>query len=137
NSSKTLTVDELFYLKEQFFGEPSKNESINMENIKAKCPFDAIEIINLLKDFEKDTTHHYAVNTFKLHSYAFAINFQEKVFDVWRGHGPSAKDELKEAQRVLHQLKVKVFSESDNNKALLSTQERRRRSNSSLNVSVE
>ncbi|PWA95510.1 CDPK-related protein kinase [Artemisia annua] len=34
--SKTLTVDELFYLKEQFsLLEPSKNGSINMENIKA------------------------------------------------------------------------------------------------------
>ncbi|CAH1421059.1 unnamed protein product [Lactuca virosa] len=34
--SKTLTVDELFYLKEQFsLLEPSKNGSISMENIKA------------------------------------------------------------------------------------------------------
>lgn len=34
--SKTLTVDELFYLKEQFsLLEPSKNGSIGMENIKA------------------------------------------------------------------------------------------------------
>jgi ATP-binding cassette subfamily E protein 1 len=32
-----------------------------------KCPFDAIEIINLPKDLEKDTTHRYGVNTFKLH----------------------------------------------------------------------
>ncbi|KAI7724495.1 hypothetical protein M8C21_024514 [Ambrosia artemisiifolia] len=34
--SKTLTVDELFYLKEQFsLLEPNKNGSISMENIKA------------------------------------------------------------------------------------------------------
>ncbi|KAL6842941.1 hypothetical protein ACP4OV_027254 [Aristida adscensionis] len=33
-----------------------------------KCPFDAIEIINLPKDLEKDTTHRYGPNTFKLHS---------------------------------------------------------------------
>ncbi|KAM0032198.1 putative protein kinase CAMK-CDPK family [Helianthus debilis subsp. tardiflorus] len=34
--SKTLTVDELFYLKEQFsLLEPSKSGTINMENIKA------------------------------------------------------------------------------------------------------
>uniref|UniRef100_M8BUL8 ABC transporter E family member 2 n=1 Tax=Aegilops tauschii TaxID=37682 RepID=M8BUL8_AEGTA len=33
-----------------------------------KCPFDAIEIINLPKDLEKDTTHCYGPNTFKLHS---------------------------------------------------------------------
>ncbi|KAJ9556243.1 hypothetical protein OSB04_010857 [Centaurea solstitialis] len=32
-----------------------------------KCPFDAIEIINLPKDLDKDTTHRYGVNTFKLH----------------------------------------------------------------------
>ncbi|XP_042494451.1 CDPK-related kinase 5-like [Macadamia integrifolia] len=34
--SKTLTVDELFYLKEQFvLLEPNKNDTINLENIKA------------------------------------------------------------------------------------------------------
>jgi len=34
--SKTLTVDELFYLREQFsLLEPSKKGSINLENIKA------------------------------------------------------------------------------------------------------
>ncbi|KAM7508945.1 hypothetical protein LguiA_019398 [Lonicera macranthoides] len=32
-----------------------------------KCPFGAIEIINLPKDLEKDTTHRYGANTFKLH----------------------------------------------------------------------
>jgi translation initiation factor RLI1 len=36
-----------------------------------KCPFDAIEIINLPKDLEKDTTHRYGPNTFKLHRYFF------------------------------------------------------------------
>nr|GEY44117.1 CDPK-related kinase 5-like [Tanacetum cinerariifolium] len=36
NSSKTLTVDELFYLKKRFYLlEPSKNGSIDMETIKA------------------------------------------------------------------------------------------------------
>ncbi|GJV63330.1 ABC transporter E family member 2 [Tanacetum coccineum] len=74
-----------------------------------KCPFDAIEIITLPKDLEKDTTQRYGVNTFKLHSFfqldSAAINFQEKAVEAWRGHGPSAQDELKESQRVLHQLK--------------------------------
>ncbi|GJY86267.1 alpha tubulin [Tanacetum coccineum] len=69
-------------------------------------------------------------------SYALAINFQEKAVEAWRGHGPSAQDELKEAQRVLRQLKVKACGESDDNKALPSTHERRRRSNSSSNVSI-
>jgi translation initiation factor RLI1 len=32
-----------------------------------KCPFDAIMIINLPKDLEKDTTHRYGANSFKLH----------------------------------------------------------------------
>jgi len=32
-----------------------------------KCPFGAINIINLPKDLEKDTTHRYGSNTFKLH----------------------------------------------------------------------
>lgn len=32
-----------------------------------KCPFDAIIIINLPKNLEKETTHRYGVNSFKLH----------------------------------------------------------------------
>jgi len=34
---------------------------------KKKCPFGAITIINLPKDLEKDTTHRYGPNQFKLH----------------------------------------------------------------------
>jgi ATP-binding cassette subfamily E protein 1 len=32
-----------------------------------KCPFEAIEIINLPKSLGKDTTHRYGPNSFKLH----------------------------------------------------------------------
>ncbi len=32
-----------------------------------RCPMDAIEIINLPKSLNKDTTHRYGPNTFKLH----------------------------------------------------------------------
>ncbi|PPS15492.1 hypothetical protein GOBAR_AA05092 [Gossypium barbadense] len=32
-----------------------------------KCPFEAIQIINLPRDLDKDTTHRYGPNTFKLH----------------------------------------------------------------------
>eukprot|EP00179_Madagascaria_erythrocladioides_P000090 CAMPEP_0198314122 /NCGR_PEP_ID=MMETSP1450-20131203/4895_1 /TAXON_ID=753684 ORGANISM="Madagascaria erythrocladiodes, Strain CCMP3234" /NCGR_SAMPLE_ID=MMETSP1450 /ASSEMBLY_ACC=CAM_ASM_001115 /LENGTH=605 /DNA_ID=CAMNT_0044017159 /DNA_START=47 /DNA_END=1867 /DNA_ORIENTATION=+ len=32
-----------------------------------KCPFEAIQIINLPKDLEKDTVHRYGANSFKLH----------------------------------------------------------------------
>jgi len=32
-----------------------------------KCPFEAIQIINLPKNLSKDTTHRYSANSFKLH----------------------------------------------------------------------
>eukprot|EP00294_Goniomonas_avonlea_P016058 CAMPEP_0114563472 /NCGR_PEP_ID=MMETSP0114-20121206/13128_1 /TAXON_ID=31324 /ORGANISM="Goniomonas sp, Strain m" /LENGTH=608 /DNA_ID=CAMNT_0001749321 /DNA_START=27 /DNA_END=1853 /DNA_ORIENTATION=+ len=32
-----------------------------------KCPFEAIKIINLPKDLERDTTHRYGPNSFKVH----------------------------------------------------------------------
>lgn len=32
-----------------------------------KCPFEAINIINLPKDLERNTTHRYGPNSFKLH----------------------------------------------------------------------
>lgn len=34
-----------------------------------KCPFEAINIINLPKNLEKETTHRYGPNSFKLHRY--------------------------------------------------------------------
>ncbi|KAL4558686.1 hypothetical protein LXL04_036887 [Taraxacum kok-saghyz] len=53
-----------------------------------------------------------------MRSYSLAVNFQEKAIDAWRGHGPSACDELKEAERVLEELKMKVFDEFVGPKAL-------------------
>lgn len=38
-----------------------------------KCPFEAINIINLPKDLENNTTHRYGSNTFKLHRYGFLL----------------------------------------------------------------
>lgn len=32
-----------------------------------KCPYGAISIINLPSNLEKDTTHRYSMNSFKLH----------------------------------------------------------------------
>ncbi|KAK3136530.1 hypothetical protein QOZ80_5BG0437930 [Eleusine coracana subsp. coracana] len=32
-----------------------------------KCPFNAIQILSLPKDMDKETTHRYGINTFKLH----------------------------------------------------------------------
>ncbi|KAM0007118.1 putative tetratricopeptide-like helical domain superfamily [Helianthus debilis subsp. tardiflorus] len=68
-------------------------------------------------------------------SYALAINFQEKAIDGWRGHGRSVKDELKEAIRVLDELKVKACGGPHDNMALPANHPRRRSSRS--NVSVE
>lgn len=34
-----------------------------------KCPFEAISIINLPTNLDKDTTHRYGPNSFKLHRY--------------------------------------------------------------------
>ncbi|KVH94316.1 Tetratricopeptide-like helical [Cynara cardunculus var. scolymus] len=66
-------------------------------------------------------------------AYALAINFQEKAIDAWSGHGPSAHDELKEARRVLEELKVKACggSEDLHSKKALPVQHRRRSSRSS------
>lgn len=32
-----------------------------------KCPFEAVNIINLPSNLERDTTHRYSANSFKLH----------------------------------------------------------------------
>ncbi|KAM5563517.1 protein KINESIN LIGHT CHAIN-RELATED 1 [Rosa sericea] len=41
-------------------------------------------------------------------SYALAIQFQQQVVDAWENHGPSAHDELREAQRLLEELRKKA-----------------------------
>lgn len=66
-----------------------------------------------------------------MRSYALAINFQEKAIDAWRGHGPSACDELKEAERVLEELKMKACGEDQIQKALPAHHGRTRRSSRS------
>ncbi|XP_012085333.2 protein KINESIN LIGHT CHAIN-RELATED 1 [Jatropha curcas] len=47
-------------------------------------------------------------------SYSLAIEFQQQVIDAWESHGPSARDELLEAQRRLEQLKAKARGASIN-----------------------
>lgn len=42
-------------------------------------------------------------------SYALALEFQQRVVDAWGSHGPSAKDGLREATRLLEQIKKKAF----------------------------
>lgn len=34
-----------------------------------KCPFGALSIVNLPSNLEKETTHRYCANAFKLHRY--------------------------------------------------------------------
>lgn len=41
-------------------------------------------------------------------SYALAIQFQQQVVDAWESHGSSAHDELREAHRLLEELKKKT-----------------------------
>nr|XP_019933612.1 PREDICTED: ATP-binding cassette sub-family E member 1-like [Paralichthys olivaceus] len=38
-----------------------------------KCPFGALSIVNLPSNLEKETTHRYCANSFKLHRYAAAL----------------------------------------------------------------
>ncbi|KAF8394289.1 hypothetical protein HHK36_020495 [Tetracentron sinense] len=41
-------------------------------------------------------------------SYPLAMEFQQRVIDAWESHGPSARDEFREAHRLLEQLKKKA-----------------------------
>ncbi|KAK9704854.1 hypothetical protein RND81_07G015500 [Saponaria officinalis] len=43
-----------------------------------------------------------------MESYGAALEFQQKAVDAWEGHGRSAIDALREARRLLEQLKVKA-----------------------------
>uniref|UniRef100_A0A3B4FJY7 ATP binding cassette subfamily E member 1 n=1 Tax=Pundamilia nyererei TaxID=303518 RepID=A0A3B4FJY7_9CICH len=38
-----------------------------------KCPFGALSIVNLPSNLEKETTHRYCANSFKLHRYVFPL----------------------------------------------------------------
>ncbi|KAH7517361.1 hypothetical protein FEM48_Zijuj09G0055500 [Ziziphus jujuba var. spinosa] len=47
-------------------------------------------------------------------SHALAIEFQQRVVEAWESHGPSGHDELREAHRLLEQLKNKARGASTN-----------------------
>ncbi|PON31507.1 N-terminal acetyltransferase A, auxiliary subunit [Parasponia andersonii] len=47
-------------------------------------------------------------------SFALAVGFQQQVVDAWESHGPSARDELREAHRMLEQLKKKALGDNSN-----------------------
>ncbi|XP_010414161.1 PREDICTED: uncharacterized protein LOC104700347 [Camelina sativa] len=41
-------------------------------------------------------------------NYSLAVEFQQRVIDAWDNHGDSAKDEMKEAKRLLEDLRLKA-----------------------------
>lgn len=45
-------------------------------------------------------------------SYGLAIEFQQQAIDAWESHGAGAADELREAHRLLEQLKQKASTVS-------------------------
>lgn len=47
-------------------------------------------------------------------SHALAIEFQQRVVEAWESHGPSGHEELREAHRLLEQLKNKARGASAN-----------------------
>lgn len=72
-------------------------------------------------------------------SYQLAITFQKKVIEAWEGHGPNAEDELKEAYRILEQLKTKScgsLPEQSPIKALPSSNTSSSNSNCQSDVSI-
>ncbi|CAN6279580.1 unnamed protein product [Urochloa humidicola] len=70
-------------------------------------------------------------------SYALAMEFQKRVVDSWRSHGPDARDELKEAIRLYNQMTTKVLaplSPGDSANALPEPQEQETDSDSAKAV---
>jgi translation initiation factor RLI1 len=60
-------LEELLELKEKSISGVAHISCYCYCGCLQKCPFEAIQIINLPKDLDKDTTHRYGPNTFKLH----------------------------------------------------------------------
>lgn len=46
------------------------------------------------------------------------MEFQQRVIDAWDNHGDSAKDEMKEAKRLLEELRLKARGGVSTNKLL-------------------
>ncbi|KAK8934583.1 hypothetical protein KSP39_PZI015046 [Platanthera zijinensis] len=87
---------------------------LEMEKIQS-----AIQMLLLAKDIIEasfgpqhedsiDTCQHIANAYGVMGSYDMAMEFQQHVIDRWEMHAPDAKDELREAIRLLQQLKKKV-----------------------------
>ena len=66
----------------------------NMMSLQ-KCPFDAIMIINLPKNLERETMHRYGPNSFKLHRCLIMPTSQRlQMFEAVRCHRCTAVDRL-------------------------------------------
>ncbi|KAL4582357.1 hypothetical protein LXL04_006904 [Taraxacum kok-saghyz] len=92
--SKILTVDELFYLKEQFsLLEPSKNGSISMENIKKavlKHATDALKESRVHDFLESLIALRYQRMDFEEFCVATINIYQLEALDRWEDHARSA-----------------------------------------------
>ncbi|MCG3224011.1 MAG: ribosome biogenesis/translation initiation ATPase RLI, partial [Candidatus Heimdallarchaeota archaeon] len=60
--------------KETITFDPPSNKAVIHESLCSgiaicvkKCPFHCITIVNLPEDFDKEVTHRYSINGFKLH----------------------------------------------------------------------
>lgn len=141
--------DAIERLKENFgskhFGVGYIYNNLGAAYLELDRPQSAAQVFALAKDIMDTSLGPHHVDSIEacqnlskaysaMGSYALAINFQEKAIDAWRGHGPSASDELKEAQRVLEEINAKAFGGSQDNKALPVNHSRRRRSRSGVSV---
>ncbi|KAJ9562261.1 hypothetical protein OSB04_007421 [Centaurea solstitialis] len=92
--SKTLTVDELFYLKEQFaLLEPSKNGSISMENIKTaltKHATDAMKESRIHDFLASLSALQYRRMDFEEFCAAATNIYQLEALDRWEQHARCA-----------------------------------------------
>ncbi|XP_020094688.1 protein KINESIN LIGHT CHAIN-RELATED 2-like [Ananas comosus] len=79
----------------------------------------AVKFLSLAKDIIEisfGTQHEDSIDTNQclanaygiMGSYAIAMDFQQQVVDGWEAQGPSAADEVREAHRLLEQLKKKA-----------------------------
>ncbi|CDP02477.1 unnamed protein product [Coffea canephora] len=105
--SKTLTVDELYYLKEQFaLLEPSKNGTISLENIKAVLMKNATEAM-------KESRIHDFLGSLNALQYR-RMDFEEFCAAVLSVHQLEALDRWEQHARCAYEL-----FEKDGNRAIM------------------
>lgn len=105
--SKTLTADELFYLKEQFsLLEPSKNGTISLENIKAVLTKNATEAM-------KESRAHDIVTSLGALQYR-RMDYEEFCAAALSVHQLEALDRWEQHARCAYE-----FFEKDGNRAII------------------